>query len=786
MSKNMSNIKLSVIFPVRVSSNRQYILDNIERIFSIKKSIPEIEYILVDSGSIVYFSEKIEELCLQYQVQYIYQDTRSQVFSIGCARDFGAQIANGDCILFLDVDSVFDGMFFDRILQEIESRELTTNVTDYFCIPCFYLDEQYSNTFLSDGNLKSSKKFHQLRNSYENGNKLGVQSFAPATSLLVINRMHFLSIGGHRKEFSGHGSEDFELVHRLATYANKYHRTYNYYLDKKNYSSIEYEGFRAYFSMAGYSVYNNNLFAVHMWHPRPKDKYQTSISQNKEKLQLFMKDFDEGRTRIEPLEDLTSEETTLILGKRKDKIWLGIRQILPLLGRIDYISEYDLDVEGIKEFLQYRGITRLLFSNPYGNEKRLSIYFWARENNFPYLVFERGALPDSWFLDEGFNADSPSYDYKKWNKELTVEESLDVEDYINSIIQSSNTLERNDNFNGGILTKSIIDSRHKVGNRKILFVALQRPNDTVVKYFSGPSKSFEGFIIQLNEIVEALDINEWFIIVKKHPLEPRFPDNLKRVDNMILVNNEYHIHDLLYIANKVLLINSGVGLLSLLFEKPVVHMGEAFYSHPEINKHAENSIEAIKFIESDFRISKKVRAQLIYYLKNDFYSFAKVYYSERVEKNGSKLSIAENFIFYQIRGVANRYIDINYRESPIPLSSTIYGLFLASILRKSKENKDVFVSPAIIMDRVMSNESNKNIKTNAEYKTNVHKGSRISSTSIDSKIKLDENKKIENKRGFLDRVARKSRKFARDPYNFFGDSKNPIINKGKYFCRNKK
>ena len=782
----MNNMKLSVIFPVRVSTNRQYILDNIERIFSIKNSVPEIEYILIDSGSIAYFSEKIKNLCEQHQVKYVYQDTRSQVFSIGYARDFGAQIANGDCILFLDVDLVFDEMFFNKILQEIESRELKTNVTDYFCIPCFYLDEEYSNSFLNDGNLRSSNKFYQLRNNYENGNKLGVQSFAPATSLLVINRMHFLSIGGHRKEFSGHGSEDFELVHRLATYARKYHRTYNYYLDKKSYNSIEYEGFRAYFSMAGYSVYNNNLFAVHMWHPRPKDKYQTSILQNKEKLQLFMKDFDEGKTRIEPLEDLTSKETTLIFGKRKDKIWLGIRQILPLLGQLDYISEYDLDVGNIKDFLQYRGVTRLLFSNPYGNEKRLSIYLWAKENNFPHLVFERGALPDSWFLDEGFNADSSSYNYEKWDKELTIEESLDVEDYINSIIQSSSTLEKNDNFNGGVLTKNIIDTRHKVGNRRILFVALQRPNDTVVKYFSGTAKSFEGFIIQLNEIVNSLDSNEWFIIVKKHPLEPSFPDNLKRVDNMILINNEYHIHDLLYIADKVLLINSGVGLLGLLFGKPVIHMGEAFYSHPEINKYARNSSEAVDFIKSGFKISKSVRAQLIHYLKNDFYSFAKVYYSERIEKNGSKLSIAENFIFYQIRGVGDCYIDIDYRENPIPLSSTIYGLFLSSIIRKSKQEKDIFISPAEIMDKLMSNRDNSNIKKIIDVKVNKSKDLKTNAKELTKEQKPEKINIIKNEDGFLDKIIRKRKKFSRDPYNFFGDSKNPIVNKGKYFYRNKK
>ncbi|MGP5685674.1 glycosyltransferase [Psychrobacter glacincola] len=805
----MSNIKLSVIFPVRVSNNREYILDNIERIFSIKKQDSLIEYILIDSGSISYFSQKIEKICKKYKVKYIYQDTQTQVFSIGSARDYGAQLANGSCILFLDVDLVFNDLFFEKILQEIESRNLEKNVTDYFCIPCFYLDENFSKEFLEDGSLKQSNKFYQLRNAYENGDKLGIQSFAPATSLIVINRNHFLSMGGHRKEFSGHGSEDFELVHRLATYSKKYHRSYNYYLDKKNYNSIEYEGFRAYFSMAGYSVYNNNLFAVHIWHPRPKDKYQTSIGQNKELLQKFMKDFDEGKTKIEPLEDLTKEGTTLIFGRRKDKLWLGIRQILPLLGRLDYIDERQVDINNIAKFLNSRGITRLLFSNPYGNEQRLSIYRWARKNNFPYLVFERGALPDSWFIDEGFNADSESYNFEKWERSLNVEETIDIEEYMISVVQSNSTLEKNNNLRGGLVAKQEINEKYKIGNRKVLFVALQRPNDTVVKYFSGSAKSFEGFVIQVNEVVESLNEQEWFIIIKKHPLELDFPTTLKKTDNMLLIDNDYHIHDLIYIANKVLLINSGVGLLSLLFEKPVVHMGEAFYSHPKLNKYAKDSNEALDFINSDFKVSRDIRNQLIHYLKNDFYSFAKVFYSERIEKNGSKLSISENFDFYQIRGIENKYIDIAYREIPIPLSSNIYGIFLASIIREKKRNANIFVSPVSVINKILMGDKPEVSKINS--KTIGKTVDSVTKTVSDSKPNTDsshiapsndikrEDKNVANNEtnskvdsilekatSFMKRTIKKRNKFARDPYNFFGDSKNPVINKGKYLYKNRK
>lgn len=781
----MNNIKLSVIFPVRVSNNRQYILSNIERILSLNSTNQEIEYLLVDSGSTSYFSKKIQSICEYYNTKYIFQDTRSQTFSIGRARDYGAQVATGECVIFLDVDLVFDEGFYRKILEEIKCRDMQRNITEYFCIPCFYIDEDFSKEFIADNDIANPTKYRNLRNDYDNGSSTGIQSFAPATSLLVINRWHLLSIGGHRKEFSGHGSEDFDLAHRLATYARKYHRTYNYYKDKKDYNSIEYEGFRAYFSMAGYSVYNNNLFAVHIWHPRPKDKYQVSTHKNKELLQIFMKEFDEGRSKIDPLEDLSKAETTLIFGVRKDTAWLSIRQLIPLLGKVDYISELQVEVDEIRSLIESRNITRFLFWNPYGNEKRLSIYKWAKENKFPFYVFERGALPDSWFIDEGFNADSLSYSYDKWNAKLSEEAIIDTEEYMNSVIQSGSTLEKNNNFRGDVITQEDFNVKHRVGNRKILFVALQRPSDSVIKYFSGSANGFEGFIKNVNDVVEKLNPHEWFIVVKKHPLEPGFPKSMKQPDNMLLVDTEYHIHDLLSIANKILLINSGVGLLAMLFRKPVIHMGEAFYSHPTINIHAADSQAVVKALESDFKVKEDDVIKFIHYLKNDFYSFAKAKYKNRIEKDGSSRSILENLEFYQIRGVNRAEIDVSYRVSPIPLLSKIYGFFLPSIVRENKKNPAIFASPVDVMDYLTSSD----VKKKTNLKLNKSTTKEIASENID--ILQEKNIYIVDSvlSGLDKRISvliRKRNKFVRNPYDFFGDSKNVVFNKLRFFYRKKK
>ena len=393
-------------------------------------------------------------------------------------------------------------------------------------------------------------------------------------------------------------------------------------------------------------------------------------------------------------------------------------------------------------------------------------------------------MPDSWFIDEGFNADSESYNYDKWSTELSEEDIIDTEEYMNSVIQSGSTLEKNNNFRGDIVTQEDFNVKHRVGNRKILFIALQRPSDSVIKYFSGNAKGFDGFIDNVNKVVESLNPHEWFIVVKKHPLEPGFPESMKKIDNMLLVDKEYHIHDLLSIANKILLINSGVGLLAMLFRKPVIHMGEAFYSHPTINIHASDSKAVVKALESDFQVKEDDIVKFIHYLKNNFYSFAKAKYKNRVEKDGSSRSILENLEFYQIRGINEAEIDVQYRTNPIPLLSKIYGFFLPSIVRESKKDPSVFASPVDVMDYLTSS-----VKKKVDLRSKVD----LPIELAEEKVEIAQEGKlylIDNTLSVLDKninvLIRKRNKFVRNPYDFFGDSQNIFVNKLKFFYRNKK
>ncbi len=102
--------------------------------------------------------------------------------------------------------------------------------------------------------------------------------------------------------------------------------------------------------------------------------------------------------------------------------------------------------------------------------------------------------------------------------------------------------------------------------KKVLLVPFQRPSDTTIKYFSDPIGNFENFVSLVEDVnAELCQAGSlWALIAKRHPLEVERPSR-----NLQFVDDETHINDLIDLADAVLVVNSGVGLLAQLWEKPV-------------------------------------------------------------------------------------------------------------------------------------------------------------------------------------------------------------------------
>jgi hypothetical protein len=312
-------------------------------------------------------------------------------------------------------------------------------------------------------------------------------------------------------------------------------------------------------------------------------------------------------------------------------------------------------------------------------------------------VFERGALVDSWFFDKnGFNADSSSYEPQNWNS--TRKDFHDVKNFCSRALEGSEALEaqgpRQD-------LKQLRQYLNCIG-KKILFVPLQRPNDTVIQFFMPHFSSYDRFVGFLDEVGRNLS-EDWTIIVKQHPLEVCKP----RFSTAQLLPDDIHFLDALKLCDAVALVNSGVGIYSIMANKPTYVFGRSFYNHEEItwSYGRESAKEVAEVIQSGYKMNRGAALKFINFLINDFYSFgtSNTYVSR--ENNGKKKSATDGIDFYTLRLPAQ---SVMVRPSECSLMVTV-DLETSSHLGIQKERRHSWSSLRLLQRKAR------------QIKRNIHK-----------------------------------------------------------------
>lgn len=345
---------------------------------------------------------------------------------------------------------------------------------------------------------------------------------------------------------------------------------------------------------------------------------------------------------------------TLALGDPKASFYSSLRDVLPSFGDVLFRHERTFAHTGaLLEFLRVRGIERVLMPNPYGNPRRLACYRALRGSSVQVIASDRGALPNSWFFDHGFNADSPSYAPEQWDHPLTMHELARVRGYIDSLRSSDTSLEQQG------ARRPVQEVRAALAHEKerLLFVPLQRPDDTVVRYFAGPVQRYEDFLTFVALLLSTLgDLSgaasvPWKVVLKKHPLETKRP----ALDDtgMEFAPDDMHVHDLLQAADAVLTLNSGVGLLALLFEKPTFVVGRAFYAGPGLARPisvSDGILQAARLIEDGTPPQKARVERFAHHLLSRVYSFGELRTTLVEQRGGSGLrSVTHHIEFERLR-----------------------------------------------------------------------------------------------------------------------------------------
>lgn len=700
INENSKAIDLSVIIPFRNDPAIPHLMGRLEKTCQLAANIPNIEFIVSDSGSDQKSSEKIKVICKKYNIKYVYQPTRGQVFSIGSARDFGVIHASGRAVTFIDIDFRFPSDFWGRLIKFMDSYGTLRQKKSFFVVPILYLTQNGTLDFEQDG---SDEQFASVFLNWFHGDTETVQNMAPCSSIIVVNRHHYLSVGGHRKEFRGHGYEDFELIHRLLLEWNVFPRADNYYKDNKAWDASTYNGFRAQFALLGRAAMMFNLFGVHLWHPRPKNTgfYNPSAMKlNRDSWIKYFQEFDKDKEHPEPLISYTVEkENFLFFGQPRTNNSRILRDIFPILGVPHYINEYDfinneqeVEEDSIRGVIDQLGIRKMVFPNPYGNEARIAILKWCRKNNFPYLIFDRGALPYSWFFDDtGFNADSKRYNRNIWDKPLTPEEMQAVQDYVDYSLYHAESLEKQ----GDRIGPQALSTNLKVGGQKVLFVPLQRPSDSVIRHFSNEQGGFDKFISAIDIAAKKLSRFGWKVLVKKHPLEKSSP-NLEFAQ---YVPDDTHFLDLIELADAVSLINSGVGIYAMMAGKPCYTFGRTFYNLDGVNKPVPDYDGDIlsDFVLEGMDVDKETVLRFIYYLRNKFYSFGIPTVVEKKEADGSRRGLTRAIDFKEIRLPNHGEVLFAWEtDLKVPEYSPIFERYKLHLFQKKEAMKKVPTPPKTV------------------------------------------------------------------------------------------
>lgn len=632
-------MKLTLIIPLRVSDQ---VYQAIGRLKEIIKIVPSELYniLIVDYGTCDEFRDEIH-LMSSSAVRIIREDCVNKPFSIGHARDLGVQHATDSIVMFHDIDFLCSTTMYERIHSEVEARNLLNNAYDFFCVPVFFLTEFGSK--LAKDILSEKNSDICLQRLVYTASPAVVEFAAFGSSAIVVNKWHYLSIGGHSREFFGHGAEDYDLLHRLAHFNPKGPRTKDYYIDTKSNSILEYRGFRSYFALYGIDVFSRFIFQIHLWHPKREIVGYQQSNRNFKLLPSLMERFDKRREQPLPLPDRTICKCSLLLMRPNTSSFSAIRQAIPLLGEYKTRDENDFkNGEKLIEYCRERGIHHVLFLNPYGNEHRLELYKAIRSTEIGYYVFDRGALPNSWFFDpRGFNYDSLSYAPDIWDKPLSTAETEFVEEFKTQLKNGDDALEEN----GIRRTAHYYRETLGISDKRVLFVPFQRPSDTVTTHFAGAALSVFNFQAWIKKLAENLPKRDWCIVCKNHPLDK----NLPQVEGVIYAPQEAHINDLIELADKVLLMNSGVGVISLAFEKPVICTSNAFYCHDGLAHQASSPDEILSLINAEIAPNKQKVNSFLHHLVTEIYSFGKSIYKNVQAGDGSARRLVTEIQFDDLR-----------------------------------------------------------------------------------------------------------------------------------------
>ena len=277
-----------------------------------------------------------------------------------------------------------------------------------------------------------------------------------------------------------------------------------------------------------------------------------------------------------------------------------------------------------------------------------------KRKKIPYGFFERGCLPNSWHFDDYGITAGTTIAKKKINQLKLPVQTTSFRKYKDSYLNKLETWWEQPNLN--ILNN--IRRKHKISSStKLILFVNQLDNDTSNFLYSPFFKSnLEAFKWFLNEL---LDI-ECFVLVKKHPKYLGSGEEFIHALNNSQLRGAWvediSLFDCINQCDYLCAVNSTVIYEGLIFDKPVLQLGQSILSNKDIVyelKSLEDRkiiLSWLKFEELNNRIDN-FHKFMSYMIENELSFFSPI----DTEFNGHKLflNIILNRLDFNRNGTKN-------------------------------------------------------------------------------------------------------------------------------------
>jgi predicted glycosyltransferase involved in capsule biosynthesis len=596
--REFTALDITSIVSVRAHAGNPWVLERLEMLAGFYHPAPAI--VIVDFGSAEPFAGAIRRICELHGFT-LHRVEDSGVFSLSIARNEGAMRAETDLLYFTDIDFFSTPDHFQRLAAYATTHDFSIVRDILLNIPAYHLGRESSDGFIAMPPSERLRHIEQLGAIAAEGPRGGLADFiAPYSNNFLCTRDFFRIAGGYDSGFRGHGSEDFELMVRLALHSR--HAVMpakpGEDLFQPNrpsfFSPRPYTGFRRLGEALSFRAETAGLRAFHLWHPTPQqDPWRDSNDWCRERLKAAFKHYLEDPSSLALVDHLPHDKTALCVCKSMDHggYFLPFRALGYKLRLITGDSENEL--AEARRAIAGGGADAFMIYNPYmkSHAAFMELFELAKQTGIEVVVVERGALPATVYYAQDVSYNDPDFRNYDASPPVVDEADLRAADAIcERIREGSWTLEKLSGYQDTLDAHAIPAD---AGVTRV-FIPLQLADDMAVTRFVAAGQNYAEFEAAIVEVAKRHP--DLRFVVKAHPLNRSpFPDGAA---NITVCANDENVHAVIDSCDATICYNSGVGLLSLIHGKPTVTVGNAFYNVAHTGHRAASLAEAVDLIAS--------------------------------------------------------------------------------------------------------------------------------------------------------------------------------------------